>query len=68
VILINTIVGALFLLGAIYFYRKHREAKIEYVATMDSGYRTLSRMYLVGCVAFSLVTLNNLLLILVSLF
>ena len=62
-IAINFIVGGLFIYWAIHFYRKHKEAKVEFVATKDTGYRTLSRMNLFLCVVFSLVVLNNVALI-----
>ena len=66
-ILINIIIGGLFLLGAIHFYKKYRETKAEFSTSEDTGYRTLYRMNLFGCIVFSLVVLNNVVLILRSL-
>lgn len=65
--LINIVVGGLFLFGSIHLYKKHKEAKAEYLVTKDTGYRTLSRVNFVGCVAFTLVFVNNVVLLIKSL-
>ena len=58
-VLINIGIGGQFFFSAIYCFKKRKEAKAEFFITEDTGYRTLARMHLFLGVMFSMVVINN---------
>jgi hypothetical protein len=58
-LLLNLIVGLVFLASAIHMYKKHRAAKAEYLATNQDNYRTIARINFGVCIGLAIVALGN---------